>query len=114
MAGVKGKSGRKPKSHDSAEISKTLSEAAVDASKLIRDYIRGKDRHGNKVSITMVKLTACLQAIAHAVGLPRQKVDYTHTGDQLTLKELAMLAQSGDQTDIPTKELTNTPKVSKN
>ena len=96
MAGVKGKSGRKPISHDSAEIQKTLSEAGVDGAHLIKDYIRGKDKHGNKVSITMVKLTACLQSIAHAVGLPRQKVDYTHTGDQLTLKDLAQLAEQYD------------------
>ena len=89
-------SGRKSKDHNTAEIQKTMTEAGVDASHLIKAYIKGKDEHGNKVSITMVKLTACLQSIAHAIGLPRQKVDFTHTGDQLTLKDLAELAEQHD------------------
>jgi len=99
MAGVKGKSGRKPKSALNAETQKTLQEAAVDAVKLIRDYVRGKDAHGNKVSITAVKLNAATLCIAHAIGLPRQKVEMHHTGEQLSLKDLAMLAQSSGKTD---------------
>jgi len=90
-------SGRKSKDHNTAEIQKTMTEAGKYGAMLVRDYIKGKDQHGNKVSITMVKLTACLQSIAHAVGLPRQKVDYTHTGDQLTLKDLAELAEQFDE-----------------
>ena len=120
-------SGRKSISHDSAEIQKTMTEAGVSASHLLRDYIKGKDTHGNKVSITMVKLTACLQSIAHAIGLPRQKVEFHHTGDQLTLKDLSELAEKFDESiekSIRTKleqaekestvELTTAPKMSKN
>jgi len=91
-------SGRKPKDYNTRQVQQTLTEAAVDAAKLVRDYIKGKDSHGNKVSITNVKLQACLQAIAHGIGLPRQKLDIHHTGEQLTLKDLAMLAQSGGKT----------------
>ena len=112
MAGKAGRSGRKPKSALTAETQKTLTEAAVDASKLVRDFIRGKDAHGNKVSITMVKLTACLQAIAHGIGLPRQKLEVKHTGDLMTLKDVAKLAGDGD--NQPTIELPNPVKTSKN
>jgi len=112
MAGVKGKSGRKPKSHDSAEVQKTLSEAAVSAAKLVRDYIRGHDIKGNKVSITAVKLNACLQAIAHGIGLPRQKLDIHHTGEQMTLKDIAKLAADGD--NVETIAIPKVTKTSKN
>lgn len=89
-------SGRKSINADTAEIQKTMTEAGVEASHLVKAYIKGKDTHGNKVSITMVKLTACLQSIAHAIGLPRQKVTMTHTGELLTLKDLAELAEQYD------------------
>lgn len=89
-------SGRLSKDVNTRQIQQTMTEAGVDGAKLIKDYIKGKDSKGNKVSLTMVKLTACLQSIAHAIGLPRQKVDFTHTGDQLTLKDLAELAELGD------------------
>lgn len=89
-------SGRKFKDVNTRQVQQTLQEAAVDAVKLIRNYVRGKDEHGNKVSITAVKLTAATLCIAHAIGLPRQKVEYSHTGDQLTLKDLAELAEQHD------------------
>lgn len=89
-------SGRKPKSSLNAETQKTLQEAAVDAVKLIRDYVRGHDQHGNKVSITAVKLNAASLCISHAIGLPRQKVEMHHTGEQMSLKDLAILAQNAD------------------
>jgi len=120
-------SGRKKKDANTRQIQQTLAEAAVSSAKLIRDYVEGKDRHGNKVSITMVKLTACLQAIAHTIGTPRQRVDYTRTGDDLTLKDLAELAEEFDKSvseviqeaiqdpiHAATIADTHTPKVSKN
>ncbi len=130
-------SGRHKKDTNTRQVQQTLQEAAVDAVKLIRDYIKGKDKHGNKVSITAVKLQAATLCIAHAIGLPRQKLDVHHTGEQMSLKDLAMLAQSGetllqnaDKTDakafqntdesdnevvnVPTKPLKKTVKVSKN
>ena len=141
MAGVKGKSGRKRKDSNTRQVQQTMTEAAVYGAKLIRDFVRGKDKHGNKVSITMVKLTACLQSIAHGIGLPKQKLEVKHTGEQLTLKDLAQLAQSGDKSgesllqnadksdvkpfqnagetdeevvNVPTKPMKETSKMSKN
>lgn len=123
-------SGRKSKDHNTRQAQETLQEAAVDAVKLIRDYVRGHDAHGNKVSITNVKLQAASLCIAHAIGLPRQKVEMHHTGDQMSLKDLAKLAQSGesllqnaDKTDaevdgevvnIPTKPLSKAVKTERN
>ena len=137
MAGKKGRSGRKPKDYNTRQTQQTLQEAAVDAVKLIRDYVRGHDAHGNKVSITAVKLQAASLCISHAIGLPRQKLDIHHTGEQMSLKDLAMLAQSGetlsqnaDKTgekpfqnavendgevvNVPTKPLNKTVKTSRN
>lgn len=116
-------SGRKAKDINTRQVQQTMTEAAVFGSKLIRDFIRGTDEHGNKVSITMVKLQACLQSIAHGIGLPRQKVEYTHTGEQLTLKDLGELAErfdelvaKGDTEAIQTtiELISKTPKTSKN
>lgn len=111
MAGKKGRSGRKSKDFNSAQVQKTLGEAAVDAARLIKDYIRGKDSHGNKVSITAVKLSACLSAIAHGIGLPRQKLDIHHTGEQMSLKDIAKLAAEGEDVEtIPLPKVTKTEK----
>ena len=141
MAGKAGRSGRKSKDENTRVIHKTLTEAGRLAIALLKDYVRGKDAHGNKVSITAVKMRAIEIAIAHAIGLPRQKVEMHHTGEQMSLKDLAMLAQNADtllqkelqsgesllqnadkttdETDaevvnVPTKPLKETTKMSKN
>lgn len=112
MAGVKGRSGRKPKDSNTRQVQQTLTEAAVDAVKLIRDYVRGHDSHGNKVSITAVKLNAASLCIAHAIGLPRQKLEVQHTGELMSLKDLAKLAADGD--NVETIALPKVTKTNKN
>ena len=97
MAGKKGRSGRKPVNVDTKEIQKTMTQAGRLGAQLVRDYIRGKDAKGNKVSITAVKLTAALQSIAHAIGTPTIKQYIMRSGDDLTLRDLAELAELFDK-----------------
>lgn len=87
-------SGRLRKDTNTRQIQQTLTEAAVYAVKLVRDVVREKDEHGNKVKpLSGSKLKACELAISHAIGLPRQKIDIKHTGDLMTLTDLAKLAK---------------------
>lgn len=87
-------SGRKRKDRNTTQIQQTLTEAAVYAVKIVRDTLRQKDDKGHKAKpLSGTKLKACELAISHAIGLPRQKVDIRHTGDLLTLTDLAKLAR---------------------
>ena len=85
-------SGRKPINNQTAEINQQLYEAAVHAARKFRWSVKGVDDKGHKVkplSGSMVRL--CEIVIAHAIGLPRQKIDLKHAGI-LTLRDLAEIA----------------------
>lgn len=119
-------SGRKPKDTNTRQIQQTMTEAGVIGSKLIRDYVRGRDEHGNIVKVSGTKLKAAIESVAHAIGTPTQKVITARVGD-MTLKELAELANEFDaevmksdaKSDaevihVPTKAIHKAPKTSKN
>ena len=86
-------SGRKPINSQTAEINQQLYQAAVIAARKFRHSLKGVDDKGHKVrplSGSMVRL--CEIVIAHAIGLPRQKIDMKHSGVVLTLRDLAEMA----------------------
>jgi len=102
------KLGRKSKDANTAEIQLGLTEAALYAKKILTDYLRGKDRNHKKVEpISMTKLKACELAINHAIGTPRQKIEWNYSPGMLTIKDISELAREHDLRDFETttKEL---------
>ena len=92
-------SGRLPKDENTRQIQQTLNEAAVTATKKIRDSIRGTDEKGHKVKpISMTRLKEYELAINHAIGSPRQKIELRHSG-VMTLRDLAEIAYQEKQED---------------
>jgi len=86
-------SGRLEKNTSTRQIQQTLTEAALHSVKLVRDAVRGTDAKGHKVRpLSGSKVKLCELAINHAIGTPRQKIDLHHSGEILTLRDLAMLA----------------------
>jgi hypothetical protein len=86
-------SGRLFKDANTRQIQQTLTESAVYAVKLVRDALRGTDVKGRKVRpLSGSKVKICELAINHAIGTPRQKIDLRHSGEVLTIRDLALLA----------------------
>ena len=107
MAGVKGRSGPRPKTIDTRETHKVLTAAGKVAASKLFEYIKEKTEKGRKVKpISGTKLKAWELAINHAIGTPRQKVDIRHSGDILTLRDLAEMARQHDLKDFETLEET--------
>jgi len=98
-------SGRKPKTIKTRQIQETLTEAGVYGSKLIRDILRGTDsKHRKTKPVSMSKLRAAIEAINHAIGLPKAKIELKT--DALTMKDIAELAVSfGQEADVLTVPL---------
>lgn len=108
---------RPRKSDATRETQTTLTEAAVYASKLIRDIVKGRDVKGLKMKrVSGAKLVAAKIAIEHAIGLPKAKIELKTNA--LTMKDIAELAltfdENGDENSsesddlmiVPTKPLT--------
>lgn len=107
---------RKARSDTASHTQTNMAEAGLIGSGIIRDYLRGKDTKNRKVKpISMVKLTAALKSVEHAIGLPKAKIILKT--DALTMQDIAELAETFDKnTDktggnsnikyIPTKPLT--------
>ena len=91
-------SGRRFKDTNTRQIQQTLNEAAVIATKKFRDSIRGRDEKGKKVRpISGTRLKEYELAINHAIGTPRQKIELRHSGQLLTLRDLAEMAYQEKQ-----------------
>ncbi len=85
-------SGRLSKDTLTRQMEQTLSEAGVYAVKELRDFLRGDNGHrAPKVSPTRIR--AIELAIAHAIGLPRQRLNVNLSGELLTWVDLARLAE---------------------
>jgi hypothetical protein len=104
MAGVKGRSGRKPINSQTAEINQQLYQAAVIAAQKLHYSVEGKDSKGRKFKpLSNTRLKECEIVINHAIGTPRQKVDLHHSGEVLTLRDLALLAYQVDTNELAGK-----------
>ena len=99
------KTGRKCKDELTANIHRTLVEAASYAVKLVRDSMKGTDPHGHKVKpISGTKAKLCELAINHAIGTPRQKIEWNYSPGMLTIKDISELARQHDLRDFETLE----------
>ena len=98
-------SGRKPKTVQTRQIQQGLLESAVLAEKKLKFSLRGTDDSGHKFRpLSNTRIKECELVINHAIGSPRQKVDMHHSGEVLTLRDLALIAFKGDTKLLPEPE----------
>ena len=88
MAGVKGRSGRKPKTVQRATTQRIITDTSPHAAQYLRQVIEGK------VKPSALRIEVCKFIITHDLGRPRQKVN---VGGAVGLVNLADVAREYDR-----------------
>ena len=70
MAGKKGKSGRKPKSLETAHTNLSIGEAGSDAAEYIKKIVKGEEG----IKVDPVRLDSCWKVIYQLLGKPPQRI----------------------------------------